>query len=294
MKLMKPCLFLLSIIFPVQLWAVNYADVKAMQMPAWIQHSNGYTEALKPGMKIQSGDQLISGQNSRILVRLKEGSQIKLGENAQLNFNKLQISKIDKSLLEAAVDLVQGAFRFTTTVFGNNKKRNIQVNIGVISVGIRGTDIWGKSNSKEDLVALLEGSVDVQRAGEPVFNMSDALSYYLVPKNKHANAITMLSQEQLTQWALETEIFDGGGVLIKNGMWTVYLMSLDSLKATSPVIKQFAKAGYATDVEKFSSLGRDWYRIKITGFKSRVDAKMFAVSVDGLYGSRHPWVGKSN
>jgi len=292
MKIITTLFCLAIYVFPFQLWAAGAGKIEAMQMPAWIKHSNGQSEALKPGMAVQSGDQLITGQSSRLLIRLNEGSHVKLGENAQLNFDKLQPAEEDQGFFEAIIKVAKGAFRFTTTTFGINKKRDVKVRVGVITVGIRGTDIWGKSNAEKDLLALLEGNISIQRDGEPEFTMTDSLSYYLVPKNKPAEPVQTIPQNQLAQWAAETELLDGVGVLAIDGQWNVNLMSLASLKAATPVKNLFADSGYAAEIEKFMSSGRVWYRIKIKGFKTREDATVFASFIDGLHGARKPWVGK--
>jgi hypothetical protein len=293
MKIISVLLSLFIYIIPSQLLAESAGKIEAMQMPAWVKHNDGQREPLKPGMMVQSGDQLITGQSSRLLIRLSEGSHLKLGESAQLNFDKLQSSEEKQGYFEALIKVAKGAFRFTTTAFGQNKKRNIKVKVGVITAGVRGTDIWGKSDNEKDLLALLEGSISVQRDGEPEFSMADPLSYYLTPKDKPAEPIQTVPQNQLAQWAAETELLNGVGVLTIDGQWNVNLMSLTSLEDTAPIRKRFADSGYATEVQKFVSLGRNWYRIKIKGFQTREDAKVFASTVDGLHGTRKPWVGKS-
>jgi len=293
MKIISAFLCLIIYTYPLHLLADNAGKIEAMHMPAWVKHSNGQTEALKPGMAIRSGDQLITGQSSRLLIRLNEGSQVKLGENAQLDFNKLQVAAKERGFFEAVIKVAKGAFRFTTTALGANKKRDVRVRFGVITVGIKGADIWGKSNEDKDLFALLEGNASVQRAGEPEFTMTDSLSYYLVAKDKPAEPVQTIPQNELAQWAAETELLDGVGVLTIDGQWSINLMSLASLKLVAPVRKLFTDSGYATETQKFLSSGRVWYRIKINGFKTREDADVFAGFIDGLHGARNPWVGKS-
>ena len=286
--------FLMAIYaFPSQLSANNTGKIEAMQMPAWIKHSNGEKEPLTPGLIIQSGDHIITGKASRLVIRLKEGSHVKLGENTHIHFSNLQAVEAKQGVFSTTINLIKGAFRFTTTAFGRNKKRDIKIKTGVITATIKGTDILARSNTEHVLLCLLEGAITAQRDGEPEFSMYDPLSYYLVPHNKPADPIQTAPQNKLAQWAAQTELLNGGGVLAHNGKWIVNLMSLDSLEATQPVTKQFADSGYATDVERFISQGRNWYRIRIKGFKTYEDAKIFSTIVDNLHGTHRPWVGKS-
>lgn len=273
-------------------WAADGGVVEEFQMPAWIEHSNGTKEPLKPGMKVNSGDVISTGSTARLLVRLEEGSLVKLGENGRLDFKSLNPPEEEQGFFEAALNVVRGAFRFTTTKFGQNRRRNVNVKIGVITAGIRGTDIWGNSTIEKDVLCLIEGKISAQRDGEPEFTMEDPLSFYIVPKDKPAEPVQPVPAEELAKWAAKTEVLAGGGVLSINGRWAVNLMSLNSENATQPLRTQLSNAGYATEVQEISINGRNWYRIRVVGFKTREDARTFADTIDGVYGIQKPWVVK--
>jgi hypothetical protein len=51
--------------------------------------------------------------------------------------------------------VIAGAFRFTTS--SQARKRDIAIKVKNVSIGIRGTDLWGKSTDERDLVCLIEG-----------------------------------------------------------------------------------------------------------------------------------------
>src|SRR5262245_66188123 len=67
------------------------ASVEGVQMPAWVER-DGRRTALLPGMELRAGDQIYTGAGSRALVRLAEGSVVKLGENGTL-----RLTRIDRS-----------------------------------------------------------------------------------------------------------------------------------------------------------------------------------------------------
>jgi hypothetical protein len=62
-------------------------------------------------MALKAGDTLSTGPGSRLLLKLSEGSLVKLGGNASLELRELEPSA---SLFKAALGVLQGAFRFTT------------------------------------------------------------------------------------------------------------------------------------------------------------------------------------
>src|SRR5207302_1925935 len=73
-----------------------------------------------PGMELRAGDQVVTGAGSRLLVKLADGSSVKLGENGQLRFAELSPTR---ELFKAALNVLEGAFRFTTDIVAKNRKR---------------------------------------------------------------------------------------------------------------------------------------------------------------------------
>src|SRR5258708_37095818 len=64
------------------------ATIEGVQMPAWVERA-GRRVPIIPGMELRAGDQLVTGAGSRALVKLADGSLVKLGENGQLGFADL-------------------------------------------------------------------------------------------------------------------------------------------------------------------------------------------------------------
>jgi len=85
-----------------------------VKMPVWLERG-GKLSAVRPGMTLQAGDKLKTGLSSRLLLRMDEGSLVKLGENAQLDVDKLLPAEDKQGFFEAVLNVVKGAFRFTTT-----------------------------------------------------------------------------------------------------------------------------------------------------------------------------------
>jgi len=281
-------ILLFNLLFSINASAAG-GVVKALQMPAWLER-DGVATALKPGVILQQKDKIITGKNARMLIQMNEGSLIKLGEKAELNFDALFPAEEAEGFFEATLRLVKGAFRFTTTELGKTGRRNVNVRIGSITAGIRGTDIWGSSKLDTDLLCLIEGNITAQRAGEPEFEMNEPLSFYVVPKNKPALPVSPVDSTQLTEWANETELANGMGVLSVNGKWSVNLMSLASEVIAKSIKNSLTTAGFAVEIEKALVNGKNWYRLRISNFKSREDASAFAKKIEGRNGITQPWI----
>ena len=73
---------------PFEVRAQAAASVEGVQMPAWVER-NGRRTPLLPGMELRAGDQIFTGASARALLRLSEGSIVKLGENGTLRLTEM-------------------------------------------------------------------------------------------------------------------------------------------------------------------------------------------------------------
>ncbi|MGH8596217.1 MAG: FecR family protein, partial [Gammaproteobacteria bacterium] len=143
--------------------AAPSATVEVVQSPAWLDQG-GRRVAVAPGAAMDSEARLVTGAQARLVIRLAEGSTVKLGENTRFSFRHAP----ESSLYKAALNVLVGAFRFTTTALGQGYRRDIRATVGTATIGIRGTDVWGKAADDRDFVVLIEGSIDIEREGQNV------------------------------------------------------------------------------------------------------------------------------
>ena len=155
------------------------AVVEAVQMPAWVERG-GARVPLAPGMGLQPNDELRTGADARLLLKLADGSSVKLGEAAQLRLTTIATRK--DNVFTSAMNVLQGAFRFTTDALARTRRRDVTVTVATVTAGIRGTDLWGKAAADRDIVCLIEGRVEVSRQGDPTVTMDQPLSFYIAPR----------------------------------------------------------------------------------------------------------------
>jgi hypothetical protein len=96
-----------------------------------------------------------------------------------------------------ALDIVAGAFRFTTGKLKKTLPREVAIRVGTATIGIRGTDIWGKTDKDGDLVALIQGRIEITRAGQAT-ELAQAMTYFDAPAGQAA-AVKPLDMETLRQ-----------------------------------------------------------------------------------------------
>src|SRR5215831_207464 len=158
-----PGLILLAALIAAPAGAATMS-VEGTVSPAWVERAGGERAPLQAGMTLRNQDRVVTGAGSRVLLKLADGSAVKLGENAVLNLDELAEKRDERArrLVTASLDVAQGAFRFTTGIFSKlTFRRDVRVYVSSVQVGIRGTDVWGRSNGERDIVCLLEGRISV-------------------------------------------------------------------------------------------------------------------------------------
>src|SRR5262245_20171560 len=188
------------------------AEVEELQMPAWLTR-DGKRQPLAPGAQLKSGDTITTGDGSRVLLRLAEGSAVKLGENARFEVTNLaQTREGGQQRFSATLELRQGAFRFTTPLDEKAKSvRNIEVKFPTLTATVVGTDLWGKSAEGQEIVALIDGKVSVTRRGDAPVAMTEARTVYVAPPDAPPRPVSAITLAQLNAYAQETELQPGAG-----------------------------------------------------------------------------------
>ncbi len=261
----------------VLLWAgaagAATLTVEAVLSPAWVERAGGTREALAAGAVLRNGDRVLTGPGARALLRMAEGSAVKLGENASLGVDQLT----DKTgaagrIVSGALDVAEGAFRFTTRFFGSPRvKRDLNIRIITITAGIRGTDLWGKGTRERDVVCLIEGGIDVEHRGEKIA-MRDPLSFLIAPREGSRQPVAPVPAAQLKEWAAETEIAPASGASRRGGTHRVVTaVAVDEAAALSAA-ERLRAAGYPATVRAYRVAEELRYDVNVAGLATAEDA----------------------
>ena len=268
--LLRTGLFVLLFFAADLLLAAPDTVVEGIQLPAWVTR-DGKRQPLAIGTELQNSDEVSTGGNSRLLLRLGDGSVVKLGENGRLQLSDL-VQKRKQGFLAATLKVLEGAFRFTTDVAVKARgSREITVQFPTITAGIRGTDIWGKNLGDKEVVVLIEGKITVTRTGDQPVEMKDPLTYLQAPKTGAAT-VEAVPMEQLKAWAAETEISDGAGALRKGGRWKLYLGNYQQQLEALSLYDSLRREGYPVRIQPGQADGGQIYRLRLAGFSSEQEA----------------------
>lgn len=261
--------------------------VEGVVSPAWVERA-GKREPLTVGMQLNDKDRIITGERARVMLRMSEGSAVKLGENATLGLDSLTEKKSadNSSVVGASLDVVKGAFRFTTGVFGKVRaERDVTVKIATVTAGIRGTDVWGRSNNEQDVICLIEGRISV-RHDKQEFVMDEPLQFFIAPRNQKPKPVGKVSPAQIEEWARETEIGEGQGATRAGGRLRVEVLRTSDREAARQLESKLQAAGYPVVVETLSGgYGASEYSATIGAVASAKDRDALLARVKNVLGA---------
>lgn len=310
---MRKLLCVLCVLFALPVYAAPDMLVQAVQMPAWLQRGV-LVRPLLAGAELHDEDKLITGVNARVLLQSADGSQIKLGENATLTLGSMAQQRDGQSLFSALLDVTRGAFRFTTGQLAKLRERDVRVRVAGATVGIRGTDVWGKVGGKMtiaameqamgkslpdtdkdarmdfDVVCLIEGRIEVEHASTVPFVMDQPRSFYVMRKDQPPYPVSDLSAEQLAKWSAETEIV--APAAHQGGKWKVSLLSRDNESDALVAYDAWQEAGYAVRLQPVAEAAGWVYLLNIEQLSGRSEAEMLARQLTGMLGVDAPTVSR--
>jgi hypothetical protein len=263
------------------------ATVEVVQAPAW-RDRGGITVPLAAGMELKSGDVLRTGPGARAYLMLAEGSRVKLGESARFSLHTRSLQP--EKTFRGALDVLAGAFRFTTSKLKKTLPREVAIRVGTATIGIRGTDLWGRTNADGDLVALIEGRIEITRAGQAT-ELAQSMTYYDAPTGKAAE-VKPLDLETFVKLTRQTEILEGDGAARAKGKWRVLAGAAANEEAALELYDQIRDAGFAARIRPSEVEGGGWrYEAFLGGFASAAEAEVAAARLKAATGLK-PAVGR--
>ena len=268
--------------------AAPAAVVDSVQMPAWVERAGKQMPAA-PGMELIATDTLRTGAAARLYVKLAEGSIVKLGENARLQL--LDLVPERGGVFRAALNVLAGAFRFTTDVLAKPRPRDVKFRIATVTAGIRGTDLWGRSVKDHEIVCLIEGAIEVGAENEKPVRMDQPRQFYQRDKGK-TQPLSVITKERLAELAQETEIEPGKGAARRGGKWKVALARAESQESARALLEQVRAAGYAAEAHASKAQGKGVYVVRIAHLPSKAEAEALGAQLRGLYGVAEPRVSR--
>jgi len=112
------------------------------------------------GMAVHLKDELRTGAQGRMLVVLRDDTELTLGEKASVVIDRY-VYDPDKGIGETFLQTTRGAFRFATGRLEDLKEKTIVISTSFADIAVRGTEFWGGPIDAKYGVLLLEGEIIV-------------------------------------------------------------------------------------------------------------------------------------
>jgi hypothetical protein len=259
--------------------AAPEAEVEALQMPAWITR-NGKRVPVEIMQPLRVGDIITTGEGARVVLKLAEGSTVKLGENARFEVSELsQGRSATHDTFKATLAVREGAFRFTTAPGAKKSvERAVDVQFATVTASVTGTDLWGKSGIDREIVALIEGEVVVKRNGGAPVKLDKPNTEFVAEKDGPSRPVSAITLAQLEAYARETEMQPGAGGVGRGGAWKVYATRTPNEEEAVAVYEKLRDAGFASTITQRMN-GKKIYQVTIAGVLSENDGVAVAAKL---------------
>ncbi|SBT04868.1 Sporulation domain protein [Candidatus Accumulibacter aalborgensis] len=267
------------------------AVVDQVLMPAWVERQ-GVRQPLSPGLALRNHDRVITGSDARVRIDLADGSVLGLGADTHLELNALGVR--ERHVFTAALDVPRGALRFSTAAaVRHHQQRAVNLRVGSITAGVRGTDLWGSADSEQDRLCLLEGSITVLHPQAEAQEISEVPSCYRANTGAAPAAVESATAQQVAVWVTQTALQIGSGQASRDGRWVVELATLDSEAAALSLYDQARAAGYAARIKPLAVAGGGYhYSVRIAQLATEIDAATLAARIAQLLPVSTPFVAR--
>jgi len=169
------------------------------------------------------------------------------------------------------------------------RRRELDIRVRTATIGIRGTDVWGKTEAERDFVVLLEGRIEIERGGN-TYALDQPQSLFMAPRDAEPLPVGPVDGADLARWAAETEPAPGSGVLAEDGRFRLHLVALPEAYQATRLVERLAADGLPAAQAEAQVEGRTWQRVYVDGYASRADAEAAGAALAGRYGFGSPWL----
>ena len=181
-------------------------------MPAWVERATARARRSRAGMAL--ADRRPGAhrrRRARCCCKLAEGSAVKLGENAHARARRSVEAGRDRTVVHgASLDVRARRVPLHHRARSpSSARRDVNITVATVTAGIRGTDLWGKSDDERDIVCLIEGRDrrSAPTASSRVHDGPSRCQFYIAPRNgQTAAGRRRSSRSSSTSGPTETEI----------------------------------------------------------------------------------------
>jgi hypothetical protein len=242
------------------------AAIEAVQYPAWLERA-GQTLPLTPGTVLRPRDVILTGERAAAVMKLAEGSRVKLGENTRVILQRDELV------------VASGVFRFTASTA---RPLEVALRLSTVAIMSRGADLWGRGSDERAQVVLLGGRASVGAEGHGMVALERALDRYEMPR-AGPPALGRALEGQLEPWLREAEMSQDGPIARPEGRWRVLVGKFESAAHASELERNVHAAGFAAEVT--GGRERSPYMVVVPGMADEAAARAAMSRLRAIPGS---------
>ncbi|MCH8177261.1 MAG: FecR domain-containing protein [Proteobacteria bacterium] len=114
--------------------------IASQQGQATVTDLNGNTQTLQINSEVYEGDRISTGQNSNLFIAMDDGAEIYLKEDSVVKISEYVFTSEFNENSSSILDLIRGGLRKITGLIGASALSNYQLQTGLATIGIRGTE----------------------------------------------------------------------------------------------------------------------------------------------------------
>ncbi len=264
---------------------INTLTVEAVQMPAWTTQA-GLRVPLSPGDSVTTAQEVETAAGAALVLRMPEGSIIKLGEKSRLGIQRLEVDPADGYMaVRSEMKLFEGFFRFATSAVAKVVgERQIDLNLRTATIGIRGTDFWSMTDAVHDATCLFEGQVDLATRDQGALTLDKPTAFWARFFEKPVQPVGNATPDELNKFLKSTELKPGSGVAVAGGRWRVVAAAAPTAHAAAVIAARLRAEGYPVQIKQKAMGSRPVHEVRINSLATRADATAVLAKIGAIDG----------
>ncbi len=254
------------------------ASVTLLVPPVWLERGE-QTVALVPGTSLQAGDTLRTGDEAAVRLEPGDGSTLELDAGSALTVTELAPLRLS---------LDAGMLRYAGPVGGFTEK--LQLLAGRLQVEVNSGELLAGVRAGAGELLLVAGEVRVAAPAVELMALrySEPRSWYRLDNGRMEQGQLDKEVVQRRIEALRTDGRVDG--LSEAGPWVANLISLRDEDVAAGIVDELVAEGYPVRLSPTLVQGRQWHRVRLSGFADEAQARELGNALAQRYGASRAWV----
>lgn len=163
--------------------------------------SQNLPRTLREGSDVRFLDTILTGDDTRVEIRLIDDSELYIGDNSELTIDEMVYEPGKKG--EGVLTLAKGVFRMISGNVNKVEGGSLTLRTPVATIGVRGTDFWGLQEKNKLTMALIDdGVVEITGSDGRTVTLDTPLQAVVIEKDQPTpDAPFNLTPEELAEAA---------------------------------------------------------------------------------------------